>query len=94
MQMTFGAKQTALPQCEGADTKFPAPRSPTIFTNERGHLLSAINERAGQVQTVIAQAAMPTPAADEAAGAGMGCAFAAKNIHCAVYRRRASKLMG
>lgn len=49
-----------------------AKESATIFTNDRGKLVSAINERAGQVQTAIAQAAMPTPAADKAAGAGMG----------------------
>ena len=48
-----------------------AKESATIFTNDRGKLVSAINERAGQVQTAIAQAAMPTPAADKAAGAGM-----------------------
>ncbi len=46
--------------------------SATIFTNDRGKLVSAINERAGHVQTAIAQAAMPPPAADKAAGAGMG----------------------
>lgn len=49
-----------------------AKEAATIFTNDRGKLISAINERAGQVQTAIAQAAMPTPAADKAAGAGMG----------------------
>src|SRR3546814_2958276 len=48
-----------------------AKESATIFTNDRGKLVSAINERAGQVQTAIAQAAMPTPTADKAAGAGM-----------------------
>jgi ATP-dependent exoDNAse (exonuclease V) alpha subunit len=49
-----------------------AKESATIFTNDRGKLVSAINERAGQVQTAIAQAVMPTPAADKAAGAGLG----------------------
>lgn len=49
-----------------------AKESATIFTNDRGRLVSAINERAGQVQTAIAQAAMPTPAADKAAGTGLG----------------------
>src|SRR5690606_14803565 len=48
-----------------------AKESATIFTNDRGKLASAINERAGQVQTAIAQAAMPTPAVDKAA-AGLG----------------------
>ena len=32
----------------------------------------AINERAGQLQTAIAQAAMPTPVAEKAMGAGIG----------------------
>jgi conjugative relaxase-like TrwC/TraI family protein len=49
-----------------------AKESATIFTNDRGKLASAINERAGQVQTAIAQAAMPTPAVDKAAGARLG----------------------
>jgi len=48
-----------------------AKESATIFTNDRGKLVSAINERAGRVQTAIAQAVMPTPAADKAAGAGI-----------------------
>lgn len=47
-----------------------AKESATIFTNDRGKLISAINERAGQVQTAMAQAAMPTPAADKAMGPG------------------------
>jgi ATP-dependent exoDNAse (exonuclease V) alpha subunit len=49
-----------------------AKESVAIFTNDRGKLISAINERAGQVQTAIAQAAMPTPAAVKAMGAGLG----------------------
>lgn len=49
-----------------------AKESATIFTNDRGKLISAINERAGQVQTAIADAAMPTPAASKAAGTGLG----------------------
>jgi len=49
-----------------------AKESATIFTNDRGKLVSAINERAGQVQTALPQAAMPTPVADKAAGAGIG----------------------
>ncbi len=49
-----------------------AKESATIFTNDRGKLISAINERAGQVQTAITQAVMPTPAASKAAGAGIG----------------------
>lgn len=38
-----------------------AKQSATIFTNDRGKLVSAINERAGTVQTAIAQAAIPQP---------------------------------
>lgn len=49
-----------------------AKESVTIFTNDRGKLVSAINERAGQVQTAIAQATMPMPAAGKAMGAGLG----------------------
>lgn len=49
-----------------------AKESVAIFTNDRGKLVSAISERAGQVQTAIAQAAVPTPAADKAAGSGLG----------------------
>ncbi|WOF44393.1 relaxase domain-containing protein [Sphingopyxis indica] len=49
-----------------------AKESATIFTNDRGKLVSAISERAGQMQLAIAQAVMPTPIADKTAGAGMG----------------------
>lgn len=49
-----------------------AKESATIFTNDRGKLVSAINQRAGQVQTAIAQAVMHTPAADKAARAALG----------------------
>jgi ATP-dependent exoDNAse (exonuclease V) alpha subunit len=40
-----------------------AKQSATIFTNDRAKLVSAINERAGTVQTAIAQAAIPQPLA-------------------------------
>ena len=49
-----------------------AKESATIFTNDRGKLISAINERAGQVQTAIAQAVIPASAASKEAGAGLG----------------------
>lgn len=49
-----------------------AKESTTIFTNDRGKLVSAINERAGQVQTAIAQAVMPTPVNEKAMGADLG----------------------
>ena len=49
-----------------------AKESVAIFTNDRAKLVSAIGERAGQVQTAIAQAAMPTPAAGKTLGAGLG----------------------
>ena len=49
-----------------------AKESATIVTNDRGRLISAITERAGQVQTAIAQASIPPPSADKAIGAGLG----------------------
>ncbi|WP_174275022.1 MobF family relaxase [Sphingomonas bacterium] len=48
-----------------------AKESVAIFTNDRAKLASAINERAGQVQTAIAEVAMPTPVAGKGMGAGM-----------------------
>lgn len=49
-----------------------AKQTATIFTNDRAKLVSAISERAGQVQTAIAQAAIPTPGADKGMAAGLG----------------------
>ena len=49
-----------------------AKKSATIFTNDRGKLVSAISERTGQVQTAIAQAAIFTPASAKAAGVELG----------------------
>ncbi|TRO89476.1 conjugative relaxase [Glycocaulis profundi] len=49
-----------------------AKGSATIVTNDRDKLVSAINERAGQVQTAIAQVDIPTPRADKTMGAGIG----------------------
>lgn len=49
-----------------------AKETVAIFTNDRAKLVSAIGERAGQVQTAIKQAKMPTPAAGKALGAGLG----------------------
>jgi len=51
-----------------------AKQSATIFTNDRGKLITAINERAGQVQTAIAQVGktMPTPAVVKVLGSGLG----------------------
>jgi conjugative relaxase-like TrwC/TraI family protein len=46
--------------------------SVAIFTNDRAKLVSAIEERAGQVQTAMTQAAMPTPAAGKALGVALG----------------------
>jgi ATP-dependent exoDNAse (exonuclease V) alpha subunit len=40
-----------------------AKESATVFTNDRGKLVAAISERAGQVQTAMAQAVMPTASA-------------------------------
>lgn len=49
-----------------------AKESVAIFTNDRAKLVSAISERAGQVQTAIAQGAMPTPTAGKVAEVGLG----------------------
>ena len=49
-----------------------AKESVVIFTNDRARLVSAIGERAGQVQTAIAQAKMPTLSAGKALGAALG----------------------
>lgn len=49
-----------------------AKETVAIFTNDRAKLVSAIGERAGQVQTAIAHAAMPGPSASKAAGARIG----------------------
>ena len=49
-----------------------AKESVAIFTNDRGKLVSAINERAGQVQTAIAQIERPVPTASKVIGAALG----------------------
>lgn len=49
-----------------------AKESVAIFTNDRTKLVSAIGERAGQVQTAVVQAAISGPSAAKAAGAGIG----------------------
>lgn len=49
-----------------------AKQSATIVTNDRSKLVSAISERAGQVQTAIVRAALPTASAKMSAGAGIG----------------------
>src|SRR3546814_16920525 len=49
-----------------------AKESVAIFTDDRGKLISAISERAGQLQTAIAPTVMPTPAAGKAAMARLG----------------------
>lgn len=48
-----------------------AKQSATIFTNDRAKLVSAINERAGAVQTAIPQAAMPQPIAANTSASGV-----------------------
>lgn len=48
-----------------------AKHSATIFTNDRAKLVSAINERAGTVQTAIAQAAIPQPIAAKTSAPGL-----------------------
>jgi conjugative relaxase-like TrwC/TraI family protein len=51
-----------------------AKESATMFTNDRGKLIAAIHERAGQMQTAVAQvsAAKSAPAAAKVLGAGLG----------------------
>jgi ATP-dependent exoDNAse (exonuclease V) alpha subunit len=49
-----------------------ARESVAIFTNDRAKLVSAISERAGQVQTATAQAEVSRPVAEKRAGAGLG----------------------
>ena len=51
-----------------------ARASATVFTNDRGRLVAAISERAGQAQTAIAPlgSAIPAPAAAKGLGAGLG----------------------
>ncbi len=48
-----------------------AKQSATIFTNDRAKLVSAINERAGTVQTAIAQAAVPQPISAKTNASGL-----------------------
>ncbi|MEO8723979.1 MAG: MobF family relaxase [Sphingobium sp.] len=48
-----------------------AKESVAVYTNDRAKLVSAISERAGQVQTAIAQVAMPLPVAGKTLGAGL-----------------------
>ena len=49
-----------------------AKHSVAIYTNDEAKLVSAINERAGNVQTAIADKSMDTAKASKSAGAGMG----------------------
>jgi len=48
-----------------------AKQSATVFTNDRVKLVSAINERAGIVQTAIPPTALAVPAASNAAGSAL-----------------------
>jgi conjugative relaxase-like TrwC/TraI family protein len=48
-----------------------AKQSATIFTNDRAKLVAAINERAGTVQTAIAQAAISQPAIAKTSASGL-----------------------
>ncbi|MGN6291009.1 MAG: MobF family relaxase [Sphingopyxis terrae] len=54
-----------------------AKESATIVTDNRAKLVSAINERAGAVQTAIAQAAMPATDAHKAASSALSKSLAA-----------------
>jgi conjugative relaxase-like TrwC/TraI family protein len=55
-----------------------AKQSATIVTNDRAKLVSAIKERAGMVQTAIAQAAIPAPAAAKTSASGLAQTLASK----------------
>ena len=55
-----------------------AKQSATIFTNDRAKLVSAISERAGTVQTAIAQAAIPQPVAAKTSVSGLAKTLASK----------------
>ncbi|MFN3818948.1 MobF family relaxase [Blastomonas sp.] len=55
-----------------------AKQSATIVTNDRAKLVSAINERAGTVQTAIAQAAVLQPAATKASASGLTKSISSK----------------
>lgn len=55
-----------------------AKQSATIFTNDRAKLVSAINERAGTVQTAIAQAAVPQAVAAKTSASGLAHTLASK----------------
>ncbi|TRD11116.1 conjugative relaxase [Erythrobacter insulae] len=49
-----------------------AKETVAIFTDDRSKLVSAINERAGLVQTATAQASLPSLSSGKSASAGMG----------------------
>ena len=55
-----------------------AKQSATIFTNDRAKLVSAINERAGTVQTAIAQAVIPQPVAATTSASGLAQTLSSK----------------
>ncbi|WP_257547160.1 MobF family relaxase [Sphingopyxis sp. DBS4] len=55
-----------------------AKQSATIFTNDRAKLVSAINERAGTVQTAIAHTALPQPVAAKTSASGLAQTLASK----------------
>lgn len=55
-----------------------AKQSATIFTNDRAKLVSAINERAGTVQTAIAQAAISQPGAARTSASGLAQTLASR----------------
>ena len=48
-----------------------AKETVAVYTNDRAKLVSAISERAGQVQTAIGQAAMSVPTASKAMESGL-----------------------
>lgn len=55
-----------------------ARESVTILTNDRGRLITAINERAGTVQTAIAQAVIAPPATSKASAPALAQTLASR----------------
>lgn len=57
-----------------------AKHSAIVVTNDRANLVSAINERAGAVQTAISNSAMPAADAQKAAGSALARSLAAFSL--------------
>lgn len=49
-----------------------AKETVAVYTNDKAKLVSALNERAGEQQTAIADKGLETAKADKSTGAGLG----------------------